>query len=148
MRMLLLQRFSVGGNSVTGEDMQNLLIAGLQAGMLGDVEQMIRRTLHIDEFRIYLGRVENGVDFTTNHEKDLTRDEQKQYNWLVSKNLTDRWSFGYTSIHAVRPDRPAHTDRVPGPGFAKALQRAISCRLLSPWKQGKGDGEDARRLLG
>lgn len=21
----------------------------------------------------------------------------KQYNWLVSKNLTDRWSFGYTS---------------------------------------------------
>jgi translocation and assembly module TamB len=97
MRMLLLQRFSVGGNSVTGEDMQNLLIAGLQAGMLGDVEQMIRRTLHIDEFRIYLGRVENGVDFTTNHEKDLTRDEQKQYNWLVSKNLTDRWSFGYTS---------------------------------------------------
>lgn len=96
-RMLMLQRFSVGGNSVTGQDMQNLLVAGLETGMLGDVEQIIRRTLHIDQFRVYLGRVENGVDFTTSNEKDLTRDEQKQYNWLVAKNLTDRWSIGYTS---------------------------------------------------
>ncbi|MGI6263058.1 MAG: translocation/assembly module TamB domain-containing protein [Succiniclasticum sp.] len=116
MRMLMLQRFSVGGNSVTNEDMQNLLIAGLETTMLGDVEQMIKRTLHIDEFRIYLGRVENGVDFTTSNEKDLTTEEQKQYNWLVSKNVTERWNIGYTSSFNGDTDNVytqyALTDRV------------------------------------
>lgn len=96
IRMLTLQRFSAGSDNVTNEDLQNLLIAGLETGLLGDVEQWIKQTLGIDEFRLYMGKLENGVDFDNRIVRELTREEREQYNFLVAKNLTDRWKVGYT----------------------------------------------------
>ena len=97
VRMLTLQRSSAGSDNITNEDMYNLLIAGLEVGLLGDVEQTIRRFLGIDEFRLYVGKVDNGVDFDNRIIRELTQDEKEQYNFLIAKNLTERWKIGYTS---------------------------------------------------
>ena len=97
VRMLTLQRSSAGSDDITNEDMHNLLIAGLETGLLGDVERTIRKALGIDEFRVYVGKVENGVDFDNRIIRELTEEEKEQYNFLVAKNLTDRWKIGYTS---------------------------------------------------
>ena len=97
VRMLTLQRSSAGSDDITNEDMQNLLIAGLETGLLGDVEQTIRKALGIDEFRLYVGKVENGVDFDNRIIRELSPEEREQYNFLIAKNLTDRWKIGYTS---------------------------------------------------
>ena len=94
--MLTLQRTSAGSDDITKEDMHNLLIAGLETGLLGDVEQTIRRALGIDEFRIYVGKIENGVDLNSGIIRELTEDEKEQYNFLIAKNLTERWKIGYT----------------------------------------------------
>ena len=97
VRMLTLQRASAGTDDITNEDMQNLLIAGLETGLLGDVEHSIRRALGIDEFRVYVGKLDNGVDFDNRIIRELTQEEREQYNFLIAKNLTDRWKIGYTS---------------------------------------------------
>ena len=97
VRMLTLQRASAGSDDITNEDMQNLLIAGLETGLLGDVEHSIRKALGIDEFRVYVGKVENGVDFDNRIIRELTEEEKEQYNFLIAKNLTERWKIGYTS---------------------------------------------------
>jgi translocation and assembly module TamB len=96
VRMLTLQRTSAGTDDITNEDMQNLLIAGLETGLLGDVEQTIRRALGIDEFRVYIGKVDNGVDFDNRIVRELSEEEKEQFNFLVAKNLTERWKIGYT----------------------------------------------------
>ena len=96
VRMLTLQRTSAGSDDITNEDMHNLLIAGLETGLLGDVEQSIRKALGIDEFRVYVGKIENGVDLYSGINRELTEDEKEQYNFLIAKNLTERWKIGYT----------------------------------------------------
>ena len=96
VRMLTLQRASAGSDDITNEDMQNLLIAGLETGILGDVQQAIRKALGIDEFRLYVGKIDNGVDFDNRIVRELTQEEKEQYNFLIAKNLTDRWKIGYT----------------------------------------------------
>ena len=96
VRMLTLQRASAGSDDITNEDMTNLLIAGLETGLLGDVEHSIRKALGIDEFRVYVGKLDNGVDFDTRIIRELTQEEKDQYNFLIAKNLTDRWKIGYT----------------------------------------------------
>ena len=97
VRMLTLQRASAGSDDITNEDMTNLLIAGLETGLLGDVEHSIRKALGIDEFRVYVGKLDNGVDFDNRIIRELTQEEQEQYNFLIAKNLTERWKIGYTS---------------------------------------------------
>ena len=104
VRMLTLQRASAGSDDITNEDMQNLLIAGLETGLLGDVEQSIRKALGIDEFRVYIGKVDNGVDFDNRIVRELTEEEKEQINFLVAKNLTERWKIGYTSSFDGRHD--------------------------------------------
>ena len=96
VRMLTLQRASAGSDDITNEDMQNLLIAGLETGLLGDVEHSIRKALGINEFRVYVGKLDNGVDFDNRIVRELTQEEKEQYNFLIAKNLTDRWKIGYT----------------------------------------------------
>ena len=97
MRMLTLQRVSAGSDEVTGADLQNMLTAGLETALLGDVEQFIRQTFGIDQFRVYMGRLNSGVDIDASKTRDLTPEERSQYNFLVGKNLTDRLSVGYTA---------------------------------------------------
>ena len=97
VRMLTLQRLSAGSNDVTNEDMYNLLIAGLETGLLGDVEYAVKKALGIDDFRVYVGRVENGLDFDNRIRRELTEEEKSQYNFLVAKNITEHWKIGYTA---------------------------------------------------
>lgn len=104
VRMLTLQRTTAGSDDITNEDMQNLLIAGLETGLLGDVEQTIRKALGIDEFRLYVGKVENGVDFDNRIVRELSKEEKDQYNFLIAKNLTERWKIGYTRSFNGRYD--------------------------------------------
>lgn len=97
MRMLTLQRVSAGGDEVTSADLHNVLAAGLETMLLGDVEQFIKQTFGIDQFRVYMGRLNSGVDIDASKTRDLTPEERSQYNFLVGKNLTDRLSVGYTA---------------------------------------------------
>lgn len=100
IRMLTLQRDNAeGGNSVTGEDINNLMTAGLQMTVLGDVEMLVKQTLGLDQFRVYTGKVRAGIGFEGMNDKnrELTEDERNQYNVLVSKYLTNKFLVGYTA---------------------------------------------------
>ena len=97
MRMLTLQRVTAGSDEVTGSDLQNVISAGLETAVLGDVEQFIRQTFGIDQFRIYMGRLNSGVDIDASKTRDLTPEERSQYNFLIGKNITDKLSVGYTA---------------------------------------------------
>ena len=104
VRMLTLQRSSAGSDDISNEDMYNLHIAGLETGFLGDVERTIAKALGLDEFRVYIGKVENGVDFDNRIIREMTQEEKSQYNFLVAKNLTERWKIGYTRSFDGRYD--------------------------------------------
>lgn len=99
IRMLTLQRDTAGGEDVTGEDLENLMTAGLQMTVLGDVEMLIKQSIGLDQFRIYTGKVRSGIGFENFKDKnqELTADERSQYNLLVSKYLTDNFMVGYTT---------------------------------------------------
>ena len=100
IRMLTLQRDNAdGGNSVTGEDLNNLMTAGLQMTVLGDVEMLIKQTLGLDQFRVYTGKVRAGIGFEGLDDKnrELTDEERNQYNILISKYLTNKFLVGYTT---------------------------------------------------
>lgn len=99
IRMLTLQRDSAGSNEVTSEDMTNLMTAGLQMTVLGDVEMLVKQTLGLDQFRIYTGKTRSGIGFESYHDRntELTSDEKNQYNVLVSKYLNNNFMLGYTT---------------------------------------------------
>lgn len=99
VRMLTLQRDSAGSNEVTSEDMTNLMTAGLQMTVLGDVEMLVKQTLGLDQFRIYTGKTRSGIGFESYHDRntELTADEKNQYNILVSKYLNNNFMLGYTT---------------------------------------------------
>ncbi len=99
VRMLTLQRDIAGNDYITGDDMANLLTAGLQMTILGEVEDFVEKWLGLDQFKIYNGRVRSGIGYSGSsyRVRDLTKDERRQYNILVSKYLTDRFMIGYTT---------------------------------------------------
>ena len=99
IRMLTLQRDSAGSDDVTSEDMNNLMNAGLQMTVLGDVELWVKQTLGLDQFRLYTGKVRSGIGFESAKDRNaqLTADDRNSYNVLVSKYLNERLMLGYTS---------------------------------------------------
>lgn len=99
VRMLTLQRDNAGTEDITNEDIQNLMTAGLQMTVLGDVELLVKQTVGLDQFRIYTGKVRSGVGFEGVNDKnhELTPDEKNQYNLLISKYLNDKIMVGYTT---------------------------------------------------
>ena len=99
VRMLTLQRDTAGSDDVTSEDMQNLMTAGLQMTVLGDVEMLVKQTLGLDQFRIYTGKVRSGIGFESakDRKQELTSDDRSQYNLLLSKYLGRRFMAGYTT---------------------------------------------------
>lgn len=99
VRMLTLQRDNAGTEDITNEDIQNLMTAGLQMTVLGDVELLVKQTIGLDQFRIYTGKVRSGVGFEGVKDKnyELTPDEKNQYNLLISKYLNDKIMIGYTT---------------------------------------------------
>ncbi len=99
IRMLTLQRDSAGSDDVTSEDMANLMTAGLQMTVLGDVELFMKQNLGLDQFRIYSGKVRSGIGYESVKDRntELTEDEKNQYNILVSKYLGNSFMVGYTT---------------------------------------------------
>ncbi len=99
VRMLTLQRDTAGSADVTGEDMNNLMVAGLQMTVLGDVELFVKQNLGLDQFRIYTGKVRSGIGFESVKDRntELTEDEKNQYNVLISKYMTNHFMLGYTT---------------------------------------------------
>lgn len=96
IKMLTLQREVTGtGQGVTQDDFQNLMTVGLEMTVLGDVEEIFKETLGLNEFMIYSGRLRTGHSLTADN-GELTEDEKDQYNLLVSKYLTDNLLVGYT----------------------------------------------------
>lgn len=97
IKMLTLQREVTGTNQgVTQDDFQNLMTVGLEMTVLGDVEEIFKDTLGLNDFMIYSGRLRTGHSLGQNNEGELTEDERDQYNILISKYLTDNLLVGYT----------------------------------------------------
>ncbi len=99
VRMLTLQRDSAGSDEVSSEDMANLMTAGLQMTVLGDVEMLVKQTLGFDQFRIYTGKVRSGIGFESvrDRNQELTPEERNSYNMLISKYLGSKLMAGYTT---------------------------------------------------
>ena len=97
VRMLTLQRESTGSDGVDSDDLQNLMTAGLEMAVFGDVEQIFKEALGLDEFRVYSGKLRSGIEMDTRRSRDFTADERNQYNVLFSKYLTDNFMVGYTT---------------------------------------------------
>ena len=57
VRMLTLQREATGSEGVDSDDLQNLMTAGLEMAVFGDVEQIFKEALGLDEFRVYSGKL-------------------------------------------------------------------------------------------
>lgn len=96
IKMLTLQREVTGDNQgVTQDDFQNLMTVGLEMTVLGDVEEIFKETLGLNEFMIYSGRLRTGHSLGQDT-GELTEDEKEQYNLLVSKYLTNNLLVGYT----------------------------------------------------
>ena len=94
VRMLTLKTENTGDN-----DMQGLLDAGLQMAFLSDVEDYIKRALTLDDFRVYSGNTRSSLGFDLDSLKanSATGDEKKQYNLLISKNISKHIMVGYTT---------------------------------------------------
>ena len=71
------------------------MTVGLEMTVLGDVEEIFKQTLGLNEFMIYSGRLRTGHSLVQDS-GELTEDEKDQYNLLVSKYLTDHLLVGYT----------------------------------------------------
>lgn len=99
IRMLTLQRETASGsNDLTNDDLNNVMTAGLQMAVLGNVELWIKQNLGLDQFRVYSGKVNAGIAFDgSDYKKQLTAEEKNRYNILISKYLTDKFMIGYTS---------------------------------------------------
>lgn len=99
VRMLTLQRETAdAGNDITNDDLNNVMAAGLQMAVLGNVELWVKQTLGLDQFRVYTGKVNPGIAFDGNYsKKELTQEDKNRYNVLVSKYLTDKFMVGYTT---------------------------------------------------
>lgn len=99
VRMLTLQRDTLGSNNISNDDVNNVMLAGLQMTFLGDVEMFVKQTLGLDQFRIYNGKVRSGIGFenATALSRELTEEEKKQYNIVASKFVTQHIQLGYTT---------------------------------------------------
>lgn len=98
IRMLTLQRESAGSNDVGSDDLNNVMNAGLQMAVLGNMEFWVKQTLGLDQFRVYTGKVNAGLSFDgSNSKKELTDEEKNRYNVLISKYVNDNLMLGYTT---------------------------------------------------
>lgn len=95
--MLTLQREATSSEGVDSDDLQNLMTAGLEMAVFGDVEQIFKEALGLDEFRVYSGKLRSGIEMDTRRNREFTPDERNQYNVLFSKYLTDNFMVGYTT---------------------------------------------------
>lgn len=95
VRMLTLKTDSAN----TEDDMQSLVDAGLQMAFLSDIEDYVKRTLTLDDFRVYSGNTRSslGFDLDSLRANSATGEERKQYNVLFSKYISKHIMVGYTT---------------------------------------------------
>ena len=95
MRMLTLKTDS----SNTDNDAQGLLDAGLQMAFLSDIEDFVKQTLSLDDFRIYSGSTRTGLgfDLDTLRANTASSEEKRNYNVLFSKYIGKNVMIGYTT---------------------------------------------------
>lgn len=95
---LLTLRIDSNSSEFTTEDAKGLLVTGLQMSVFGDVEYEVRSRLGLNEFRIYQGNINTGTALDMTGKQTVTsKDRETTYNVLVSKYLTDKLLFGYTT---------------------------------------------------
>ena len=97
IKMLTFQREDVSSEGVSNDDLQNIMTVGLEMAVFGDVEQLFKESLGVDEFRVYSGKLRSGMEIDSKRNREYTPDEKNQYNVLVSKYLTDNFMVGYTT---------------------------------------------------
>ena len=98
VKMLTLQRESAGSDEIRNDDLNNLVVTGLQMAVLGNMEFWVKQNLGLDQFRVYTGRVTSGLSFdVVDTKKELTAEEKNRYNVLISKYVNDRLMLGYTT---------------------------------------------------
>jgi len=78
--------------------MKNLLAAGLQMTVLGNVEDFLHTTFGIDEFRIFQGSIDTGVGLMIDSRmiQHASKEEREQFNIYVGKYITDKILVSYT----------------------------------------------------
>jgi translocation and assembly module TamB len=95
---LITLKTAGSSSSMTRGDMSGLLSAGLQMTLFGNVEDFLRDIKIIDELRIYQGALSTGTGMLAESmlRSEFSRDSREQYNFYVSKYLTDRLLLSYT----------------------------------------------------
>ena len=100
LRMLTLK--TTGNNatsSVDNENVQGLVDVGLQMTFIGDLEDLMKQNLSLEEFRIYNGSIRTSIGFDIDSfaADSFTVEDKKQYNILISKKLMKNVIVGYTT---------------------------------------------------
>ena len=86
--LTLRENYQKGKSNITATD---ILAIGLQMSFLADVEDTVRKTLGIDQFRLTRG---NGSAFD-NYEEDSNRREN-EFNIFIGKYISDKIMLRYT----------------------------------------------------
>lgn len=97
-RLITLRTRTNDSSTLTEDDMKNLLAAGLQLTVFGNVEDFLQNTFGIDEFRIYQGSINTGIGLMVDSMmmRHSSRDDLDQYNFYIGKYLTNRILLSYT----------------------------------------------------
>ena len=97
-RLITLKTRAAESSTMTDEDMRNLLAAGLQMTIFGNVEDFLNTTFGIDEFRIFQGSIDTGVGFVVDSRLSHhnSKEDRDQYNLYIGKYLTDKILLSYT----------------------------------------------------
>ena len=92
LRLLTLREAYYSGGSLTAAD---ALAIGLQMTLLGDLEDALKRTVGIDQFRIARG---NGSMFEkfSRGSSSQDRDRQNSYNITIGKYINEKLMIRYT----------------------------------------------------
>ena len=86
--LTLRENYAEGKGNITASD---ILAIGLQMSLLADVEDTVRKTLGVDQFRLTRG---NGSAFTFKEEEDNRK--QNEFNVFIGKYISDKIMLRYT----------------------------------------------------
>lgn len=102
LRLLTLREaYRDGGGGLTAAD---ALAIGLQMTVLADLEDALKKTLGIDQFRVSRGSGSMFEKYSTHNDKENS-DREKSYNVTIGKYINDkimvRYTHGFGGSHKV-----------------------------------------------
>ena len=92
LRLLTLREAYYSGGNLTAAD---ALAIGLQMTLIGDLEDALKRTIGIDQFRIARGNGSMFEKFSRNSASQY-KDRQNSYNITIGKYINDKLMIRYT----------------------------------------------------